>query len=156
MSKQNWIEIYKFHSRILRNFCDHKIEFLILIFFKFKYLLLHLTWDPKYLFPSQSTLVKQGYKIDNKFSENCIDRLLGVQYSVLWRGFSNGRLVVPPELKPPVSRAKLKRKFMLLLGRKSLGGKTGVPLFLFAIFRDSEFVDATLCASRPFKPRQFH
>ena len=50
----------------------------------------------------------------------------GVQYNKLLRGFSNGRMVVPPGIKPPVSIAKLECQYMLLFGRKNLGGKTGL------------------------------
>ena len=61
-----------------------------------------------------------------------------VQRIMTW--LRNGELVVPPELKPPVSRAKLEWQFMLLFGRKNLGDN---PDFV-AIFRNSKLVDATI------------
>ena len=64
--------------------------------------------------PIESTLIKQRYKTDNKFSEDCIDRLL----------VSAGKTLEAKQ--DPVT-----------------------------IFRNSKLVDATLWASRSFKPRQF-
>ena len=48
----------------------------------------------------------------------------GVQYSVLWLGFSNRRLVIPPG-------TKLGQQLLLLFCWKNLGGKTdSVAIFL--------------------------
>ena len=68
----------------------------------------------------------------------------GVQYSVLWLGFSNRRLVIPPG-------TKLGQQLLLLFCWKNLGGKTDSV----AIFFDSKLVNATLWASRSFKLNQF-
>ena len=58
------------------------------------------------------------------------------------------RLVVPPELKTSCLHSQIGVAISILFGRKYFGCKTG----LSTIFGDSEIVEATLSASRSFKP----
>ena len=104
----------------------------------------------KIVFCPNQHLSKQGYKTDNKFLENCIDRLLG--YSTAYYDVASAtedwlyHLDKNLSLEPDWSG-----NFCFFLAEKTLEAKPDSV----AIFRDSKLVDATLLVSQSFKPRQF-
>ena len=88
----------------------------------------------KVMLIAESNLVSHLYKKHLKFfmQSICINISVlintcqkRVQYSVLWRGFSNRRRVVSRGLKPSVSSAKLEWQFLHLFARKNPGDKIG-------------------------------
>ena len=81
--------------------------------------------------PNQN-LSNKGIK-QTKNSRELYWSVIGVQYSVLWRGFSDRKLAVPPELKPLSPEPNWSGNFCFF-GRKNLRGKTGFCRILSAFF----------------------
>ena len=74
--------------------------------------------------PGLITLVKQGYKIHNQFSEYwLVIGVLEAQYRDLRRGYSNWGLVVPPGLKPSRFHVPNRSGFCASFRQGKLGGK---------------------------------
>ena len=95
-------------------------------------------------------LSNEGIK-QTKNSRELYWSVIGVQYSVLWRGISDRKLAVPPGLKPLSPEPNWSGNFCFSLAGKILEAKPDSV----SIFRDRKLVDASLWASQSFKPRQF-